>query len=305
MKPLTFSLVVATRHRTKELVRLLDSLAAQTYKSFDVLLVDQNTDDRLGPIVESYRGRLVMQHIRTSARGLSASRNIGLQSSKGEIIAFPDDDCWYAPRLLERVATMLTAHPEWAAVTGREAASEQAADSPRFDTVSGRVDKQNIWRRHISFTAFLRSRSAAGLVYDPTLGVGAETIWGAGEETDFLLRFIARGNHVQYDPSLVVFHPDWGQGPYTFAAMSKARRYGMGMGRIMQMHRFPPRMVARSFARPLFGGGYTLLTGRPAKAAYHWAIFVGRSAGWLISLLSEAWYGTRQLPQAGRRVSLP
>jgi glycosyltransferase involved in cell wall biosynthesis len=305
MSELTFSLIVATRNRTQEVVRLLDSLAKQTHRAFDVLVIDQNADDRLLPIVESYTGQLVIHHVRTSARGLSSSRNVGLQVCQGEVIAFPDDDCWYAPNLLERVTAMLTDHPEWAAVTGREASSEQVRDSPRFDKESGRVGKNNIWRRHISFTAFLRKDAIGGLLYDPSLGVGAETIWGAGEETDFLLRVIAKGNHVQYEPSIVVFHPDWGQGPYTVAAMKKARRYGMGMGRIMQLHDFPVRMIATSFARPLFGGGYTLLIGKPMKALYHWAIFAGRSSGWMISLLSGMLRGPRQLPQAGTRVTLP
>jgi glycosyltransferase involved in cell wall biosynthesis len=304
MKELTFTLIVATRERTQELKRLLDSLARQTHRAFDVLVIDQNADDRLVPILGAYKSQLAIDHVRTAARGLSSARNVGLQICQGEAIAFPDDDCWYAPNLLERVAAMLRQHPEWAAVTGREASSEEPTESPRFDKEAGAVNKGNIWRRHISFTAFLRRSALQGLLYDTTLGVGAETMWGSGEETDFLLRFLSKGNHVQYEPSLAVFHPDWGQGPYTMAAIGKARRYGMGMGRIMQHHQFPPRMVARSFLRPLLGGGYTLLVGKPGKALYHWAIFVGRTSGWLISFLSGLLHGPRRLPQIDAQVTL-
>lgn len=305
MKDVTFTLIVATRQRTQELIRLMDSLVRQTYRDFDVLIIDQNADDRLTPIVEAYASQLAIRHVRTTASGVSSARNVGLQICQGEIVAFPDDDCWYAPDLLERVASMLRANPEWAAVTGREASSDQGTESPRFDAEAGAVDKKNIWRRHISFTAFLRRSALDGLLYDATLGVGAGTMWGSGEETDFLLRFLAKGNHVQYEPSVAVFHPDWGQGPYTMAAISKGRRYGMGMGRILQVHRFPARMVVRSFARPLLGGGYTLLLGKPGKALYHWAIFFGRISGWLISLLSSWRHGPRQLAEMNARVSLP
>ncbi len=302
MKGLTFTLVVATRQRTQELVRLLDSLTRQTHRLFDILVIDQNTDDRLVPVLDKYTSSLAICHVRTAALGLSAARNVGLPLCQGDIVAFPDDDCWYASDVLERVSAMLLAHPEWAAVTGREASSAELAESPRFDKESGCVDKNNIWRRHISFTAFLRRLSLDGLLYDTSLGVGAKTIWGSGEETDFLLRFLESGNHAQYEPSLVVFHPDWGQGPYTKAAIEKARRYGMGMGRIMQIHHFPMRMIVKSFARPLLGGGYTLLMGRPRKAVYHWAIFLGRSSGWFISLLSGLLHGPRHLPRADTRV---
>jgi hypothetical protein len=116
--------------------------------------------------------------------------------------------------------------------------------------------------------------------------MGAETIWGSGDETDFLLQFIKRGCVVQYDPSVAVYHRDWGQGPYTMAALTKARRYGMGMGRILQTHRFPALFTLKCFARPLLGGAYTLIRGKPRKAVYHWSIFLGRTTGWMVSLIS-------------------
>ena len=114
-----------------------------------------------------------------------------------------------------------------------------------------------------------------------------EQIWGSGEETDFLLHFIKRGCFVRYEPSLMVYHPDWGQGPYTLAAIAKARRYGMGMGRILQTHGFSASVTLKYIARPLLGGAYTLMLGKPKKAVYHWAIFVGRTGGWMLSLLSS------------------
>ena len=46
------SLVVATRWRTLELKRLLGSLLAQTYKTFEVIVADQNEDDRLASLLQ-------------------------------------------------------------------------------------------------------------------------------------------------------------------------------------------------------------------------------------------------------------
>jgi glycosyltransferase involved in cell wall biosynthesis len=303
MSAFTFTLIVPTRHRTRELARLMDSLVVQTYKAFDVLIIDQNTDDRLVPVLAAYAGHITVRHVRTATKGAAAARNLGLQLCQGDIITFPDDDCWYGPDVLERVNTILQAHPEWAAVSGRESPTGDLRPNPRFDMTAGLIDKTNIWRRHIAFTAFMRRECLQGMRYDTTLGVGAETVWGAGEETDFLLRFLERGHPAQYEPSLVIFHPDWGQGPYNLAAIRKARRYGMGIGRIMHLHSFPLSMLATSFARPLFGGGYTLLLGKPSKAVYHWSIFVGRSTGWLFSLASAILHGPRQLPNVEAQVS--
>jgi glycosyltransferase involved in cell wall biosynthesis len=281
------SLIVATRRRTQEVKRLLDSLAVQTYKAFEVILVDQNEDDRLVSLVMDYEHKLTLRHVRSTTHGHAAANNVGLRICQGDVIGFPDDDCWYAPDLLRRVVDMFEAHPEWDGISGCEAPVDKTQINYRFDQESGRVTLHNIWRRHISFSVFYRSVALAGLFFDESMGTGAETIWGSGEETEFLLQLIEHGNLIHYEPSLMVYHPDWGQGPYTFAAITKAHRYGMGMGRVLQTHEFPASVTLRALVRPLLGGAYILLRCRPRKAAYHWSIFLGRSTGWMVSLISN------------------
>jgi glycosyltransferase involved in cell wall biosynthesis len=287
MSATSVSLIVATRYRTAEVKKLLNSLAAQSFQAFDVIVVDQNEDDRLVPVLEAYDKTLRLRHIRSNTSGKAAANNVGLRNCEGDVIGFPDDDCWYAPDLLQRIVGGFDTHPEWDGMTGCEAPSEEFVRNDRFDQAAGQVVQGNIMRRHISFAAFFRRNQLAGLFYDERLGIGADTIWGSGEETDFILRFLKRGCWIQYEPSLVVYHPDWGKGPYTLAAIAKARRYGMGMGRILQDHGFPASLTLMYMSRPLLGGVYTLLLGKPRKALYHWSIFVGRIGGWMTSLISN------------------
>src|SRR5271166_3162469 len=105
------SLIVATVNRVAELDRLLTSLDRQTYKEFEVIVVDQNPNDRLVPLLAKHP-RLSIKHLRCE-RGLSRARNAGLQVAKGEIVAIPDDDCWYPDRLLESVTAWFASHPEF------------------------------------------------------------------------------------------------------------------------------------------------------------------------------------------------
>ena len=56
-----FSLILATVDRVTELERFLDSLDRQTFRDFELFVVDQNTDDRLVPILASYRRALYHQ----------------------------------------------------------------------------------------------------------------------------------------------------------------------------------------------------------------------------------------------------
>lgn len=97
------SLITATYGRTEEVRTLLGSLARQSYKDFEFILVDQNPHFILREMVAEYASRLTIQYIRSEAKGLSLNRNIGLDYSRGEIVAFPDDDCFYEEDVLEKV----------------------------------------------------------------------------------------------------------------------------------------------------------------------------------------------------------
>jgi len=113
-----FSLIVATVGRIEPLVRLLDSLDLQRFRGFEVIVVDQNKPGVIDEILSRFQLRFAIQHLRC-ATGLSLSRNAGLRHSRGQILAFPDDDCWYAPNGLEDVANLLNAHEEWDGLTVR------------------------------------------------------------------------------------------------------------------------------------------------------------------------------------------
>src|SRR5450756_1841604 len=112
-----FSLIVATLQRTTELRRLFASLERQAYRDFEVIVVDQNPDDRLLPIIGAFAAKLTIRRL-TCAPGLWRARNVGLREAKGDIVSFPDDDCWYDGGLLAIVNQRLTDHPEWDGVLG-------------------------------------------------------------------------------------------------------------------------------------------------------------------------------------------
>jgi glycosyltransferase involved in cell wall biosynthesis len=89
------SLLLATLGRSFELERFMTSLDNQTYRNFELIVIDQNTDARLDPILRKYRGRFSFVHVRSDKPGLSRSRNEGMKhlSQDTDLLAFPDDDC--------------------------------------------------------------------------------------------------------------------------------------------------------------------------------------------------------------------
>ena len=74
-----FSLVMATLGRSEEIKIFLDSLSAQDYKNFELIIVDQNERDILRDIVDEYKQKFYINHIRIREKGLSLARNIGIK----------------------------------------------------------------------------------------------------------------------------------------------------------------------------------------------------------------------------------
>ena len=115
-----FSLITSTVGRTAELQKLLASIDQQTCRSFELVVVDQNTDDRLVPILEKYQEKFRIVHAR-SGRGVSRGRNVGVNYASGQILTFPDDDCWYPADLLEKVVCLMDGNAHWGGLAGKPA----------------------------------------------------------------------------------------------------------------------------------------------------------------------------------------
>jgi len=112
---LTFSVVICTRDREKELERCLDAVSRQKYPDFDVLVVDNAPHDAAAFEIARRWGVL---YVMEPQAGLSRARNLGLRASTGEIIAFLDDDAVPDPNWLQNLAAEFK-DPQVAAVAGR------------------------------------------------------------------------------------------------------------------------------------------------------------------------------------------
>lgn len=275
-----FSLIVATLGRTSELNRFLQSVEGQSHRDLEVLVVDQNPDSRIEPILAQYRDSLPIKHLR-SATGLSRARNVALREVGGDIIAFPDDDCWYPADLLGRVADILRRNAECDGVMGRTTDPAGHPTAARWNNQPGMLNRSTVWRRGNSCSIFVRRRVAVSVgPFDETLGVGSRTGWESGEESDFLLRALASGYRFRYVPDLTVFH-DEPVASYGQEAVRRGYRYGAGMGRVLRKHGYSVFEVAYHMLRPLAGSMVALLQGQFGRAKYHWSVFLGRARGWL------------------------
>ena len=274
----TFDLVVSTVGRSDELRRLLDSLNAQTYREFRVLVVDQNDDDRVSRVISDTEATFEIVSLR-SPRGLSQARNVALEQLRADIVAFPDDDCVYPPDLLERVGGGFATAPSLDGLTGR-AADASGRSSPSWPTEASLLTTDSVWNRAISFAIFLRRDTVLRVGrFDEALGLGAPGPWSSGEEIDFVIRAVRAGALIAYDPELVVTHE---HRLYSSQELREiGTRDGASVGYILGKHRFPARTLGRMVTRPIGGVAAALAHGDRAQAAFHFATEVGRVRGYL------------------------
>src|SRR5580698_502297 len=106
----TISLIIATRNRKKELENFLLHLDQQTYRDFEVVVVDQSDEPGVEELLKRHSFR--QQYCHSTKLGLAYNRNVGVPMAQGEILSFPDDDCWYPPDLLQAVVEWFGDHPD-------------------------------------------------------------------------------------------------------------------------------------------------------------------------------------------------
>ncbi|MGA3130352.1 MAG: glycosyltransferase [Terracidiphilus sp.] len=273
-----FSLVLATLERVEALERAMKSFAAQRFERFEVIVVDQNTDERLAPVIARFQSRLPCIHLRT-APGVSRARNLGIEAASGEIVAFPDDDCWYPQDLLERVARWFREHPSYSLLSTcvkDETGNETASRWPRH---SCELDRQNALRTGLTACLFVRREAlVAANGFDAKMGPGSGTPFGSGEDSDLTLRVLAQGLKGWFEKSIWVGHPTRDA---RNASASRALGYGRGFGYLLRKHRYSPLVLLFHLLRPTLGTVRAALMMRWGEARFYWNSMKGRIEGYM------------------------
>ena len=104
------SVVIPTYNRAAFLPDALESAFAQTYRDFELIVVDDGSDDDTAQVVARFGDRL--RYLRQEHRGVSAARNAGLAAATAPYLAFLDSDDLWAPEMLATGIDYMETHPE-------------------------------------------------------------------------------------------------------------------------------------------------------------------------------------------------
>lgn len=271
------SLVMATIGRVDDVRRFIECLNAQTSRDFELIVVDQNQDDRLLPVLEEVpQMGIALRHIRQTEPNQCLARNTGLANASMNVVAFPDDDCWYEPETLELVLRRMSLPdaPSGVVIRWRE---QDPVGRPAYtlDIIKWRSFRE---AGASMITQFYRTellRSIGG--FDTALGL--HSWFGGGEDTDLMFRVLAARSSVAYMPQAVVHHAfsprlrisNWR------AACRRARSRGRGTGALYVKHGLSFYVIVRGCTAPII---LPLLRMEGFKAlAQGFAIVFGRIEG--------------------------
>lgn len=210
-----------TLNREKEFDEFCKSLICQTYKRFELIVVDQNESDAVDKIVNKYNNCLKIIYIKSSKKGLSLNRNLGLKEATGDIVTFPDDDCEYKPDTLQNIYDFFNTTDYGLFTFNIE---DKLTEQKNFKTKKYVLTYFNFYNSAISITIFVRKKYLAVFQFDERLGVGAQ--FGSGEESDLVLYLLSNGTSGFYDGNMTIYHPRLTKN----YDPNRSLKYGMGLG---------------------------------------------------------------------------
>lgn len=133
------SIIVPTHNRADFLQGTLDSVLAQTFDDFEILVVDDGSTDDTAACVRAFSDTRV-QLIQQSQQERAAARNNGIEHARGEYLAFLDDDDLWQPDFLARTIDAFTS-PQLGVVYGGwsfiDARSEPLPEAPHLPQIRG------------------------------------------------------------------------------------------------------------------------------------------------------------------------
>jgi glycosyltransferase involved in cell wall biosynthesis len=109
-----FSVIIPTHNRANILIKCLECLSIQEFKSFEVLVIDDGSTDNTAEVCDKFNSHLNLKyiHLKKCSGGPALPRNIGIDNSKYDWIAFLDSDDIWSPDKLQVIADHISINPK-------------------------------------------------------------------------------------------------------------------------------------------------------------------------------------------------
>lgn len=227
------SVIVPTINRVSQIDALLKSILECKYNKCEIIIVDQNVDNKLAEIIALYSDILPIRQYRVSFVGASRARNFGSSFANGEFLFFPDDDCELFPDTFKKIEEIIL-NRKSDVVFGKCIDRDGCDAVGRFSRHSGYLSKNKYKEMFIEATMVIRRSLFLDHMFDEGLGVG--TFYGSEEAYDLVLRLLDNNAIMYYEKEFVIFHP---RKVANHSSKDEIRRvffYSSGFGKLCKKH---------------------------------------------------------------------
>jgi glycosyltransferase involved in cell wall biosynthesis len=202
-----FSIIIPLYNRPQEIKELLETLTLQTYRDFEVLVIEDGSVNDAEAIVNTFTDKLNLRYFKKQNEGQGFTRNFGFERAKGDYFVIFDSDCLIPPTYLEIVNNSLAANyldayggPDGAheSFTPTQKAISYSMTSP-FTTGGIRGNKKGIGQFHPRSFNMGVSRQAWEKA-------GGFIITRLGEDIEYSIRIHSLGFKIGLIPDAIVFH---------------------------------------------------------------------------------------------------
>ncbi len=232
------TVVISTANRSESIATTVQAILLNDYPNFELIVVDQSEDHQTMDFLQQLSGSPRLRYIRTTVKGVSAGRNIGISNAQSEFIAITDDDCEAPPNWLREMVAAFSVDTRIGIVFGNVLPRPHDRASV---FIPAYVRREPFLARSMAQKHLVEGMSACMGVrrsvwerlggFDEMLGAGAPLKSGA--EIDFTIRALLSGYFVYETPRVALIHNGfrtWQQGRIL------VHRYWYGAGAAMAKH---------------------------------------------------------------------
>src|SRR3990172_175176 len=113
------SIIMPVKNRQKEIVEAIKSIINQTFRDWELLVIDDHSTDRTAKEVKTFKDQRIKYFYLSKGTGPGAGRDFGIRKAQGEIIVLADSDDFNYPKRLKLTDIYFQKNPDLDIIYGR------------------------------------------------------------------------------------------------------------------------------------------------------------------------------------------
>lgn len=209
------SVLISTRNRSQKVFACLNSIFKNSYKNFEVILIDQSTNDQTEKIALELLTKK-FKYIKMRAKGKARALNLALKKHSGETLAFTDDDCLVDKYWLKNIYKSFQENKDIVGIFGKVLPDKPHLHKGKICPCAFSKKKKKVITKpclHWKNIGYGNNMAFRREVFDKLGGfkewLGSGSVSLAAVDAEFALRVLLKGDKLLYNPKVKVYHNRW------------------------------------------------------------------------------------------------